>query len=521
MNFFVRFKKDKNGDFESAEIGRTPVAAGVRTRFAPSPTGFMHVGGIRTALYAWLFALQHGGAFILRIEDTDKAREVEGSIGHIMESLKWLGIKWMEGIDVGGPYEPYLQSARVGLHHDYARRLLLAGYAYPDPYTEEQVDEFRKKAEDEKRPFLFRDHRPDTIDEWDGKTPLRFRVPEIKRYEWHDLIMGDLSAGEEALDDFILLKGDGYPTYNFAHVIDDIEMKITHVMRGQEFVSSTPKFLSLYDALGVTPPIFATLPPILGEGGTKKLGKRDGAKDILEYRDEGYLPEAMMNFLALLGWHPTEKKDAEGDQEVLSLEDLLREFDIERVQKSGAQFDEQKLLHINREWMRRLSDTEYAIRGGLIDAVQVGSEDPHDRMVLKAVTILKERAYTFDEAKAMLAGELSGLFSAPTLSKDILIAKESPNAPGSTKAHLEAFLGLMQGLTEGAEGEWNADSIKAVLMPHADSISKEDGGRGAALWPLRYALSGQERSPDPFTLIWLLGIDESMARIRTALGILG
>ena len=205
----------------------------VRTRFAPSPTGFMHVGGVRTALYAWLFARKHGGQFILRIEDTDKEREVEGSVGHIMQSLKWLGIEWDESIDIGGPYEPYIQSDRLDSYKRYAEQLIAAGFAYPDPYTEEEVEAFRAKAIEEKRAFLFRDHRPETIGEWDGTKPLRFKVPFLKRYEWHDLVLGDLSAGVEALDDFILIKSDGYPTYNFAHIVDDIEMKITHVMRAQ------------------------------------------------------------------------------------------------------------------------------------------------------------------------------------------------------------------------------------------------------------------------------------------------
>jgi glutamyl-tRNA synthetase len=486
-------------------FGKTK-STSVRTRFAPSPTGFMHVGGIRTALFAWLYALQHAGAFILRIEDTDKAREVEGSIGHIMESLKWLGIKWSESIDVGGPYEPYLQSARKDIHHAYARKLLASGHAYPDPYTQEEVEEFRKSAEEENRPFLYREHRPEKIQEWDGKSPLRFRVPVIKRYEWNDLIMGDLSAGEEALDDFVIIKSDGFPTYNFAHVVDDIEMHITHVVRGQEFISSTPKFLSLYDALGVHPPLFATLPPILGEGGNKKLGKRDGAKDILEYRAEGYLPEAMVNFLALLGWHPT------GDEEVLSKEELLREFSIERVQRSGAQFDELKLLHLNREWMRKLSDAEYIQKGNLTSLI---GESQHD-LLARLVPILKERAHTFSEVEDMIKGELEGLFVHPTLSREMLTAKESSTAPGSTRTHLTELLTLVESLHEE-----NAESVKAALMPYADSITKEEGGRGAVLWPLRYALSGAEKSPDPFTLISVLGKEESTSRIRVALDILG
>ncbi|MDB5190134.1 MAG: gltX [Parcubacteria group bacterium] len=481
----------------------------VRTRFAPSPTGFLHVGSARTALYAWLFAQQKGGEFILRIEDTDKEREVEGSIGHLMESLQWLGIKWNESIDVGGLYAPYIQSERLIIYRAYAQKLIEAGFAYPDPYTEEQVAEFRAQAEAEKRPFLYRDHRPDTTDgvrEWDGKTPLRFRIPELKRYEWKDLIMGDLSAGEEALDDFILIKGDGYPTYNFAHVVDDITMNISHVMRGQEFIASTPKFLALYDALNEPYPAFATLPPILGDTGTKKLSKRDGAKDILDYRAEGYLPEAMLNFLALLGWHPS------GDNEVLSQEDLLREFDIERVQKSGAQFDEDKLLFINREWMRKLSDEDFIEKGELTA--------PDSAKLLKAVPLLKERVHTFGEAREMLGGELACLFTAPNLDKAQLTAKapkDSADASDSTKTHLEALLTVIEVLHEDA----SVDSIKESLMPYADTIPKEQGGRGSVLWPLRYALSGQERSPDPFTLIFILGVAESTSRIRTALDILG
>ena len=475
----------------------------VRTRFAPSPTGFLHVGGARTALYAWLYARKHGGQFVLRIEDTDKGREVEGAIGHLMESLKWLGIRWDEGIDVGGPYEPYLQSSRLPSHVDYARRLLDAGYAYPDPYSEEELDVLRKNAEAEKRPFLFRDHRPDTFMEWDGRTPLRFKVPVIKRYEWEDVVMGSLSAGEEALDDFILIKGDGYPTYNFAHVIDDIEMQITHVMRGQEFLSSTPKFLSLYDALGEIPPVFATLPPILGEAGTKKLSKRDGAKDILDYRREGYLPETMMNFLALLGWNPG------GDKEFFLPHNLIDSFTLERIQRSGAQFDEEKLRHLNREHMRHLSDEDFITIGEL--------HASDEERLKKAVPLLKERAYTFGEAREMLEGELACLFRTPTLAKEMLVAKEPVDRPGVTKDMLEKVLTLLATLPVSLP----AEAIKMALMPLADAEEANGkGGRGALLWPTRYALSGEERSPDPFTLISILGTEEASSRIKAALAIL-
>lgn len=468
----------------------------VRTRFAPSPTGFLHVGGIRTALFAWLYAKKEGGQFLLRIEDTDQEREVEGSAGHIIESLRWLGITYDEGPDIGGPHDPYYQSGRLELYGRYADQLIAAGFAYPDPYTEEEIDVWRKQAEEEKRPFLFREHRPEVFAEWDRKTALRFKVPEVKRYTWTDLVRGELTAGEEALDDFILLKADGYPTYNFAHVVDDIEMEITHVMRGEEFISSTPKFLSLYEALDQKPPAFATMPVILGPDGKKKLSKRDGAKDILEYRDEGYLPEAMRNFMALIGWNPGTP------EEILSTEELISLFDLSRVQKGGGGFDEQKLLHINREWMRTLSDEDFIAEGKL--------EAPNEGRLLAAIPLLRERASTFGEARAMLAGELACLFTAPQIDQELLRSK-SPN--DSAKAHLEAFITQIEALDD----RMSAADIKEALMPYADGISKEDGGRGAALWPLRYALSGQEKSPDPFALIHILGKVESIARIKAAI----
>lgn len=475
----------------------------VRTRFAPSPTGFLHVGGVRTALYAYLFAKKHNGQFILRIEDTDKVREVEGSIGHIMESLSWLGIQWDEGIDKGGPYAPYLQSERLDSYMAWAKKLVASGHAYPDPYTEDEVEAFRKQAEEEKRPFLYRNHRPETISEWDSRTPLRFKVPFIKRYEWHDTSRGTLSAGEEALDDFILIKGDGYPTYNFAHVIDDIEMKITHVMRGEEFIPSTPKFLALYDALELPPPSYTTMPSILGEAGTKKLSKRDGAKDILDYRAEGYLPEALTNFLALLGWNPGT------EQEVFSMSELIEAFDLDRVQKSGAMFNEEKLLVLNQWWMRTLTDEEYVSRGDF--------KIPQKEILLKSIHLLKERAHTFQEAKEMLAGELLCLFEAPKdIQLEMLQQKAGAGCEAEVANHLAECLVLVQGVPENAA----VDEIKGILMPYADTVSKERGGRGAVLWPLRYALSGKERSPDPFTLIQILGKGESLSRIASALAIL-
>lgn len=477
--------------------------ATVVTRFAPSPTGFIHVGGVRTALYSWLFARKNNGRFILRIEDTDKDREVAGATAHIIESLSWLGIEWDEGVDRGGPHAPYLQSERLEIYQQYAEKLIRSGHAYPDPYAESEVEIFREKAAAEKRPFLFRDYRPETSDPWDKTKPLRFRAPRIVRYEWNDLARGNLSAGEEAVDDFILIKSDGYPTYNFAHIVDDIEMGVTHVMRGEEFISSTPKFLSLYEALGIKPPAFVTMPVILSPDGKKKLSKRDGAKDILEYRSEGYLPEAMMNFLALLGWNPGT------EQEFFSADELIQAFDLGRIQISGAGFDETKLRSINQHWMRALSIEDFIARGNL--------SATDDEKLKKAIPLLQERAHTFSEARDMLSGELSCLFEKPTLQRDQLIAKELRDRSGMTTLALEGLSSAIQALSNDVSPE----AVKETLMSIADAEeTKGKGGRGAVLWPLRYALSGQERSPDPFTLIAILGPEEAVSRIQKAIGIL-
>lgn len=325
----------------------------IRTRFAPSPTGFMHVGGVRTALFAWLVARkEESGKFILRIEDTDQKREVEGSDEHLMVCLKKLGINYNEGPDIGGPYAPYRQSERLDIYKKWAQKLIDAGRAYADPYSHEQIQTFRDQAAAEKRAFLYRHHRPlsqsGELPKWDGTTPLRFKS-DPKEYTWHDEIMGDMHTGPEVIDDFILIKSDGFPTYNFAHIVDDAEMKITHIVRGQEFISSQPNYMNLYEALGLNHPIFASVPPILGESGMKKLGKRDGAKDVLEYFKEGYLQEALVNFIASMGWNDGT------EQEIFTIDELTNKFSLGRVQRSGARFDEKRLLWMNSQWTRKLS----------------------------------------------------------------------------------------------------------------------------------------------------------------------
>jgi glutamyl-tRNA synthetase len=477
----------------------------VITRFAPSPTGFLHIGGVRTALFAYLFAKQNDGTFILRIEDTDKAREVEGSIAHIEESLRWLGIEWGYGPDKPGPWEfsSCLQSERLPLYKAYAEKLVEKGLAYPDPYTSEEVAAFREKAQAEKRPFLMRNHRPEEFEVWDGTKPLRFKVPEIKRYTWHDEVRGELSGGEEMLDDIIIIKADGYPTYNFAHIIDDHEMGVTHVMRGEEFIASTPKFLSLYDALEIERPAFVTLPPIMGPDGKKKLSKRDGSKDLLDYQKDGYLPEAMRNFLALIGWNPG------GEQELFTGEELIQSFSLKKIQRSGGAFNEEKLKWMNKEYIATLTKEEQQdyVQTALPEKVTALRQYTTER-IEKLTPVILERVHNKIEiAEAATAGEYDWSFSTPEYDVTLLKWKND-------NSHTDCLPRLQkaQGLLANADFS-SANSIKEALWSYAEEV-----GKGELLWPLRVALTGRERSPDPFTSAFILGKEETLTRLDAACG---
>jgi len=469
------------------------------TRFAPSPTGFMHVGSVRTALFSWLYAKKNNGTFILRIEDTDKKREVEGSIQHILESLKWLGIDWDEGPDIGGPNAPYTQSQRLDTYKKFAQELYDKGLAYTDPYSEAELETFRKKAEEEKRAFLFREHRPENPPKWDGTKPLRLKIIDPKRYIWNDLVRGELSAGSEALDDFILMKSDGYPTYNFAHIIDDYYMGVTHILRADEFISSTPKFLALYEALGIKRPEFATLPPIMGADGKKKLGKRDGAKDLLDYKKEGYFPEAMVNFLAFIGWNPGDER------EVMSVGEIIASFDIDKIQSAGGRFNEEKLLWLNKEYMKKKPILELEKNFNKILSIKYS----YDKILLEKITpIILERINTYGELeKYVNEGEFDYFFNRPVLVKDMIVWKKG----GTLEQAKENLLLVKDILYKISDSNFNLDYFKQHLMKLA-----EEKGRGNVLWPLRVILSGKEKSPDPFILLYVLGKDESIKRIQFA-----
>lgn len=469
----------------------------VVTRFAPSPTGLMHVGGLRTGLFAWLWARKNNGTFILRIEDTDKVREMPGSKEQIMESLSWLGLVWDFGPDKPGTWGSCIQSERLDIYKKYAQKLIDKGLAYPDPYTEEQVEEFRKKAEENKQPFLFRNHRPETFEVWDGTKPLRFKVLELKRYEWHDEVRGTLSAGMEALDDFVLIKADGFPTYNFCHIVDDIEMGVSHVMRGEEFIASTPKFLSLYEALEVTPPIFATLPPILGESGTKKLSKRDGAKDVLEYKKEGYVPDAMVNFLAFIGWNPG------GEKEVYSRHELVETFSLDRIQKSGARFNPEKLDWVNKEHIKLLPLEESYKQMLSYFETELLDQETVQRLK-KLLPVAYDRMNTYsDFYRDFKEGEYSYIVEKPSFDIEKIVWKQ--DTLENTQKYLQEVKIILSSIPEDL---WDIENIKTGVWEYAEKV-----GRGNVLWPLRYSLSGKEKSPDPFTLAFVLGKKETLSRI--------
>lgn len=471
-----------------------------RTRFAPSPTGFLHVGGIRTALFAWLIARQSNGQFVLRIEDTDQVREVAGSAQHIMDSLRALGLNYDEGPDVGGPYGPYLQSKRLDLYKEWAQKLVASGRAYADPYSPEELEAFRNQAKAEKRPFLFRDHRPDSPPEWDGSQPLRFKS-EPQVYTWHDAVMGELSAGAEAVDDFIIIKSDGFPTYNFAHIVDDHLMNLTHVIRSQEFLASVPRYLNLYEALGIERPILATMPFVMGPDGKKKLSKRDGAKDVLDYIRDGYLPETLVNFIATLGWNDGT------EQEIFSVAELIEKFSLERVQRSGARFDEQRLLWMNGSHIRALPlDDLYARVQSFWPAEAGDYDDTYKRQVL---ALVQERLKYLGEL-----GDLTRFFFTDLPVDPGLIANHkqlAKIAPDDLRAWLETTKQELEA----------SDFTTEDLNNRLNHLLEVTGQKPGVLFSLiRIATTQAPASPGLADTLAVLGKDRSLTRLDQQLAAL-
>ena len=472
----------------------------IRTRFAPSPTGYLHVGGIRTALFAWLMARQGGGQFVLRFEDTDKKREVEGARQHLMDSLRALGLDYDEGPDIGGPYAPYVQSERLDSYKQWADKLIAAGRAYADPYSAEEVDGFRAAARAEKRAFLYRHHRPDNPPTWDGTTPLRFKS-DPKPYTWHDEVMGDLSTGPEVIDDFILIKSDGYPTYNFAHIVDDAEMQISQIIRGQEFLASVPNYLNLYEALEIERPSMATVPHILGPDGNKKLSKRDGAKDVLDYLREGYLPDALINFIASMGWN-----DAT-EQEIFSREELITKFSLDHVQKSGARFDERRLEWLNGAYIRALPLTELYEKVSGFWPVEATEYDQTYKMF--ALGLVQERLKYFAELP-----NLTRFFF-----KDLPI---NPELISNHKQLKKLSSDELRTLLTAAQANLRESTFDVEdLVECLNNLLEQTSQKPAVLFSLiRIATTQAAASPGLAESLALLGRERSLTRIETQIAAL-
>lgn len=468
-----------------------------RTRFAPSPTGALHCGTVRTAFFAWLAARHDKGQFLLRIEDTDQKREVAGGTENIKETLQWLGLTWDEGPDIEGPHGPYVQSERLDIYRKYAQILYAQGLAYADPTTPDELVQLREEAQAAKRPFLFRDHRPENPPAWDGTQPLRIKL-EPKSYAWDDLILGRVEMGPEMIDDFIIIKADGFPTYNFAHIIDDHLMQITHVMRSQEFISSIPKYLATSEALGFPAPLNAIVPQVLGESGGTKLSKRHGAQPILHYRDAGYLPEAMLNFMATLGWNDGT------EQEIFSLEELIEKFSLERVQRSPARFDESRLLWLNGQWIRRLSLEELYER--TYDFWPAAAQNADKTLRKHILAIIQERLKTLADIPSMTHYffeepeiDLSLIATNKQLKK--LSREEQKNLLQTTITTLESTASL------------TPETAQTILNDLLEQTAQKPGTLFSLI---RIALTWAPFSPALNETIAILGRETTIARLQKA-----
>lgn len=506
----------------------------IRTRFAPSPTGPLHIGGVRTALYAYLFARQHGGDFLLRIEDTDQNRSVPGAEEYIIESLNWCGIKIDEGVSVGGKFSPYRQSERKEIYKKYAEQLVQSGHAYYAFDKAEELDAARKKAEAEKKSFSYdssvRMNLKNSLslsqDETEKKISanephvIRLKVPVNEEIKFKDLIRGEVSFHSNLIDDKVLLKSDGMPTYHLAHIVDDVLMEITHAIRGEEWLPSAPAHILIYKFLGWNDkiPQYVHLPLLLKPDGNGKLSKRDGDKlgfpvfplewkdpvtgEISSgYREKGYYPEAFVNLLALLGWNPGT------EQETFSIEDLIKKFSFEHVHKGGARFDPEKAKWFNEQWLQKKSDTELALRLKSALKKKFDFNDDNDRrlsdsFLTRCVQLLKPRVQFENE----MIEKGKYLFIAPISYDEQVIAKK-------WKPEFEGFF---------AQLENALSQLKSFSSAEAENCFKETAAKnnlkpGEVLQLFRVSLSGQAGGVDLFPMVELLGKEEVCERLKKGL----
>lgn len=424
----------------------------VVTRFAPSPTGFLHVGNYRTALFAYIFALKNKGKFLLRIEDTDEARSKKEYENNIIESLKWLGIKYDEF---------FRQSDRTEIHKKYIQKLIDSGHAHVS-----------KEVPKEKG---------------DRKEVIRFKNPN-KKVSWNDLIRGEIEFDTTELGDFVIAKSLDEPIFHLVVVIDDYEMGITHIIRGEDHISNTPRQILIYEALSLPMPLYAHIPLLLAPDKTK-LSKRKGALSITEYRDRGYLRETLINYMSFLGWNPGT------EQEIMTFDEIVEQFSLEKVQKSGAIFSEEKLNWMNRKYIEKMSDENFFVHV---------KEFYKENIPEKVLPLLKERIHNFGEIKEIMEAEFSFIKDLPKYEKNSLKWKDETLE--NTKNYLKEIVETLL-----KQKDFSKEEIKKAIWPMA-----EGKGKGNVLWPMRYALSGKDKSPDPFIIAEILEKEETLKRLRFA-----
>jgi glutamyl-tRNA synthetase len=478
-----------------------------RVRFAPSPTGSPHIGTVRTAVFDYLFAKHTGGTFVLRIEDTDRTRFVEGSLEEIMAGLRWLGMQWDEGPEVGGDYGPYFQSERLPFYHKYAQQLVDEGKAYYCYCTRERLEELRASQEAAKQATGYdrrcRDLTPEEREKLARENPnpvIRFKMKLEGRSEFDDVVRGRIGFENSLQDDFVAIKADGFPTYHFANVVDDHLMEITHVIRGDEWLSSAPKHLQLYEAFGWTPPVWVHPPLILDTSG-KKLAKRSGVSTaIVDYIRDGYLPDAMLNFLATMGWSSGE------DKKLFSRQELIEKFTLEGIVNHPAVFDLAKLNDLQGEYMRMLSVDDLAelIMPRLQEAGYVsGSPTPEERDYLLRVTaLIRERLVLPKDAPDMVSYFYSDDFEYDEKGYRKYLAKET------TPALLNAVIERLS-----ASPDWNLDTIESAVRTAGADMGAEGG---AVIHPVRIAVTGRTHGPGLFELMEVIGKERCIERLRRA-----
>ncbi len=467
--------------------------AEVRVRFAPSPTGYLHIGGARTALFNWLWARKHGGTFVLRVEDTDRARSTPESVEAIYESMRWLGLDWDEGPEVGGAHGPYMQSERLALYRDYAERLVREGHAYRCYCTKEELAAARAAFDKsgQKGAFRYPGTCRDAKDEPDRKHVIRFKSPQSGVTGWDDLVKGHIDVPNDTQQDFILLRPDGMPLYNFGAFVDDLTMGITLVARGDDHMINTAPQIFLYRAFGAEPPAFGHMPMILAPNGDK-LSKRHAAVSVTEYRDMGYLPDGVLNYLARLGW-------SHGDQEIFTRDELVAAFSWEHVGKTGARYDLKKLAYVQAEHLRAMADEEVARRAVPFLAARGLEVDPTDRRLLTAMPLIKPRATTLVD----VAEGVDYFFREPPEMEDKarrkFLVPERAAGLRDLAAVVEDVTPFDRAALEARVGAWLEE--KGLAMKDVAQ-------------PARVAMTGRTRSPGLYEVMEVLGREVTLDRLR-------